>query len=131
MFRLRTFLVFVSVVLLAATSWMTAAPTGVLQGHLDIISSQGVELADGTPSKATAENYVDYPLAILSRDKQTEVAHVTADEKGNYRIALPAGDYILDLRKPRRGHVRTTPQSFTIVADQTVHLDMTIDAGVR
>ena len=33
----------------------------------------------------SAENYVDYPLVILSRDKQTEVARVTADENGNYR----------------------------------------------
>ena len=66
--------------LLASTAWLDATPTGFLEGHLKIISSQEVQLADATPSKMTAENYPDYPLVILSRDKQTEVAHVTADE---------------------------------------------------
>lgn len=79
----------------------------------------------------TAENYVDYPLVILSHDKQTEVAHVRADENGNYRIALPPGDYVLDVQNRARRHVRATPQRFTIVADQTVRMDIAIDTGVR
>jgi hypothetical protein len=77
------------VILLASSAWMDATPIGFLEGHLRIISSREVELADETTSKMTAENYVDYPLVILSRDKKTEAAHVTADEHGNYRIALP------------------------------------------
>ena len=97
---------------------------------MKIISSREVELADDTPSKMTAENYVDYPLVILSRDKKTEAAHVTADEHGNYRIALPPGDYVLDVQNRRR-HLRVTPQPFTIVANQTVRVDMAIDTGVR
>jgi hypothetical protein len=117
--------------LLASTAWMDATPIGFLEGHLRIISSREVELADATPSKMTAENYVDYPLVILSRDKQTEVAHVTADENGNYRIALPRGDYVLDVQNRRRRHARVTPQPFTIVENQTVRVDMAIDTGVR
>ena len=79
----------------------------------------------------TADNYVDYPLVVLSRDKKTEVAHVTADENGNYRIGLLPGDYVLDIQSRRRRHVRAKPQTFTVVANQTVHLDMVIDTGVR
>ena len=71
------------------------------------------------------------PLAILGRDKQTEVAHVTADENGNYRVALPPGDYVLDVQGRSRGHVRATPQPFTVASNQTVHVDMNIDTGVR
>jgi len=78
-----------------------------------------------------AENYSDYPLVILSREKQTEVAHVTADENGNYRISLPPGDYVMDVQNRKRRHVRATPQPFTIVANQTVRVDMVIDTGVR
>ena len=117
--------------LLASTAWLDATPTGFLEGHLKIISSQEVQLADATASKMTAENYPDYPLVILGRDKQTEAAHVTADEHGNYRIALPPGDYFLDVQNRRRRHVRATPQPFKIVSNQTAHVDMSIDTGVR
>jgi len=43
---------------------MDATPTDFLEGHLRIISSREVELADATLSKMTAENYPDYPLVI-------------------------------------------------------------------
>ena len=122
--------VFISVVFVGATS-IEAAEPGFLEGHLKIISSKEVDLADETlHSKMTAENYVDYPLVILSRDKQTEVAHVTADENGNYRIGLPPGEYILDVQNRRGRHVRATPQPFTIVTNQTLRVDMAIDTGV-
>jgi len=117
--------------LLASSEWMAATPLGFLEGHLEIVSSKEVELADGTPSKITAENHIEYPLVILSSDKQTEVAHVTPDDNGDYRISLPPGDYVLDVQNRQRRHVRATPQPFTVVADQTVHVDMAIDTGVR
>ena len=117
--------------LLASAALIDAASQGSLEGHLKIISPKEVELADETPSKMTAGNYADYPLVVLSHDKQTEVAHVIADEHGNYRIALAPGDYVLDVQNRRRRHVRASPQPFTVVANQTVHLDMVIDTGVR
>ena len=82
--------------------------------------------------KCTAENYADYPLIILSRDGEKEIARVTADENGKYRVALPPGDYVLDVQGRRpKGHVRAKPQPFTIVSNQTVRVDMGIDTGVR
>jgi hypothetical protein len=118
-------------VLITGTTRIKAGTPGSLEGHLKIISPKEVELADETPSKMTAGNYADYPLVVLSHDKQTEVAHVIADEHGNYRIALAPGDYVLDVQNRRRRHVRASPQPFTVVANQTVHLDMVIDTGVR
>jgi hypothetical protein len=67
----------------------------------------------------------------LSSDKQTEVAHVTADANGNYRIALAPGNYVLDVQNRGRRRARATPQPFAVVANQTVHVDMVIDTGVR
>ena len=119
------------IVFLLAGTAVDATPPGFLEGHLKVFSSREVELADDTPSKMTAENYVDYPLVILSRENKTEAAHVTADEHGNYRIALPPGDYVLDVQNRRRLHIRATPQPFTIAAGQTVSVDMAIDTGVR
>jgi hypothetical protein len=117
--------------LFAGSALINAGPEGFVEGHLKIIPAKEVELADETASKMTLKNYVDYPLVILSRDKKTEVTHVTADESGNYRIALPPGDYILDCQNRHRRHFRATPQPFTVVANQTVQVDMAIDTGIR
>ena len=108
-----------------------AAPPGFLEGRLKVILSREVELADATPAPATAENYADYPLIVLSQDRKKEVTRVTADGNGNYRAGLPPGDYVLDVQRRPRGRVRATPQPFTVVSGQTVRVDMDIDTGVR
>ena len=117
--------------LFAGSALINAAPQGLVEGHLKIISQKEVELADQTPSEPTAVNYSDYPLIILSSDRKQEVARVTADVNGSYRVALPPGDYVLDVQDRRHRHVRATPQPFTIVSNKTAHVDMTIDTGVR
>jgi hypothetical protein len=107
------------------------AALGSLEGHLRILASRDAELADGTPSKLSGGNYADYPLIIVSHDGKKEIARVRADESGNYHVALPPGDYVLDVENRKRRHVRVTPVPFTIVSNQTVQVDMNIDTGVR
>ena len=116
---------------LVGTASIDAVPSGFVEGHLKIISPKEVELADETPSKMTAENHAEYPLIILSRDGRKEIARVRADQNGNYRVALPPGNYVLDVQDRRRRHVRATPQMFTVVSNQAVHVDMNIDTGIR
>jgi len=118
--------------LLASAALTDAASPGFLEGHLKIISPKEVELADETPSKTTGENFADYPLLVMSSDGKREVARIIADANGNYRVTLPPGDYILDVpgRRPK-GHLRATPQPFTVASNQTVQVDMNIDTGVR
>jgi hypothetical protein len=115
---------------LGCTASNNAVPPGFLEGRLKILSPKPVQPADENMAAKTAENYADYPLLILSRDGQKEIARVTADPEGNYRVALPPGDYILDVqgRKPK-GHVRAKPQRFTVVSNQTVRVDMDIDTN--
>jgi hypothetical protein len=119
--------------LLAGSASIDAAPTGFVEGHLKIVSPKEVELADGSPPADVATvNYAEYPLIISSRDEKKEIARVTADETGKYRVALPPGDYILDVqRRPPKGHIRAKPQPFTVASNQTVLVDMNIDTGVR
>jgi hypothetical protein len=117
--------------LLAGSVLISAAQQGFVEGHLKILSPKEVELADETPCKMAAANYADYPLIVMSRDQQREIARVTADDNGNYRIALPPGNYVLDVQDRRRKHVRGKPQRFTIASNQTVHVDMNIDTGIR
>jgi hypothetical protein len=114
---------------------INAAPQGFLDGQLKIISGRPVALDDENPSKPTdgkpavGADYANYPLVVLSQGEKKQVVRITADAQGHYRAALPPGAYILDAegRVRRRLHVRTQP--FTIVANETVHVDMTIDTG--
>jgi hypothetical protein len=109
-----------------------AVPLGFLEGHLRILALKEVELAEGNPPKFGAGNYAEYPLIIRSRDAQKEIARITADRNGNYRVPLPPGDYILDVQgRPPKGHVRAKPQWFTVASNQTVRVDMDIDTGIR
>jgi hypothetical protein len=105
---------------------INAAPQGFLEGQLKILSGRPVELADENTATVAAESYAEYPLIILTRAERKQIARITADRNGNYRAALPPGAYILDVegRVPKR--LRVGPQPFTVVANETVHVDMTI-----
>ena len=112
---------------------ISAAPQGFLEGHLKIVSGRSVQpdyenTAIETPTMA-AGNYVDYPLIVLTQRERREVTRIITDKGGNYRVALAPGDYVLDVegRVARRLHVRAQP--FTIVPNETVHVDMTITTG--
>ena len=54
---------------------------------------------------------------------------MTADESGNYRVALPPGAYVLDVQDRARKRLRAKPQPFTVVPNQTVRVDMSIFIG--
>ena len=103
-----------------------AASPGFVEGHLKIRSPNPVDLGDDNAAKLTPENYSEYPLLILSQPDRKEVARVTADENGNYRVALPPGDYVLEAQGRPRTHLRWKAQSFTVVSNRTVRVDMDI-----
>ena len=106
--------------------------SGVLEGHLSILSQKEVELADAENTKTTTPpDYAEYPLVVLSRDRKQEVARLTVDANGNYHAQLPSGDYVLDVQDRAHKHLRASPQLFTIAAGRTVRVDMNIDTGVR
>jgi hypothetical protein len=96
---------------------------------LKILSRSPVKLADENTAAVAAKNYADYPLIISSRGYKKEITRVTADRDGNYRVALPPGDYILDVQRGESAHFRAKPEPFTVVANETVHVDMTIVTG--
>jgi hypothetical protein len=108
------------------------AASGFLEGHLRILAFKDVELAEGNPPKFSGGNYAEYPLIILSLEGKKEIARVTPDGNGNYRLALPPGDYILDVQgRAPKGHVRAKPQQFTVISNQIARVDMDIDTGIR
>jgi|SRR6266567_7398277 len=108
-----------------------ALPPGIVEGHLKIVSPRGVEPSDNMPRAVAPETYAEYPLIILSQDGEKEIAHVTPDENGKYRVALPAGAYLLDVKDRAAKRIRAKPQPFTIISNQTVRVDMNIVVGFR
>jgi len=115
---------------LADAASIKAAPQGFMEGHLKILSLRAVEPSDNMPRTTVApETYAEYLLIILSQDGKNEIAHVTADENGNYRVALPPGAYVLSVQDRATKRVRGKQQPFTVVSDQTVRVDMNIFVG--
>jgi hypothetical protein len=111
---------------------INAAPQGFLEGHLKFVSPREVEPSDAMPRQAvTPERYAEYPLIILSQNEKKEIARITADENGNYHVALPPGNYVLDVQDRVAKHIRAAPRPFTVVSNQTVHVDMNILSGIR
>jgi hypothetical protein len=104
--------------------------TGLLEGHLKIVAPKTVDIADAN-TPAVAASYAEYPLIILSRDGKKEIKRIMADSNGNYRVALPPGDYLLDVEGRARGHARAKVKEFTVILSQTVRADMDLDTGVR
>jgi hypothetical protein len=116
--------------LLAASASVKAQSQGFMKGHLKIIFGMAVGPSDEMPRpQVKPQSYAEYPLIILSQEEKKEIARVTADENGNYRVALPPGNYVLDVQNRVAKHVRAAPRPFTIVSSQTVRVDMTILIG--
>jgi len=120
--------------MLASTASIKAAPQGFIEGHLKVVVIRPVEPDNMLQPTVAPETYAEYPLIILSQDGKREIARLTADKSGNYRVALPPGAYTLALQE-RSGEERAAerihanPQPFTVVSDQTVRVDMTIFIG--
>jgi len=118
--------------LVAGTVSIEAAPPGFLEGHLKIIFGMAVGESDEMPrAQGAPGSYAQYPLIVLSQEDKKEIARVTADQSGNYRIALAPGNYVLDVQDRVAKHIRAAPRPFTVVSNQTVHVDMNILHGIR
>lgn len=78
-----------------------------------------------------AVDYASYPLVVLSTADHKEVARVTADKDGNFRVALSPGEYILDAKGRAPGHIRATPKRFSVISNRTSHADFELDTGIR
>jgi hypothetical protein len=118
--------------LLACSASLNAAEQGFLEGHLKIIFGMAVGSSDEMPrAEAAPQSYAEYPLTVLSQEEKKEIARVTADEHGNYRVALPPGNYVLDVQDRVTKHVHAAARPFTLIPGETVRVDMNIVVGIH
>jgi hypothetical protein len=128
--KILRLLVGAAMTLVLGSSMDASAPlAGVVEGQLKVISEKGASL-DGVSKdeKAPCEKCA---LVILSKTDRSEIAEVTTDKEGRFRVGLPAGDYILELKRSGRIRLLGAPKQFTITAEQTVHVEMDVEPSVR
>lgn len=63
-------------------------------------------------------------MVVLRKDNREKVARVTVDENGDYRIPLPPGDYLLEIKSRVRKRMETQQRPFTVVSQRTTRVDM-------
>jgi hypothetical protein len=114
-----------------ARAGVSSPTAGILEGQVKISSERGVNLADNTSPNNEKVPYGECSLIVLSKDRRSEIAQVTTDKEGHFRVGLPAGDYILDLKRSGRNRLLATPKTFTIVAEQTVRVDMDVESNIH
>jgi len=124
---LRHFVLFFAVLLnCAAASYQP----GFVEGHVNIGPLTPVEHAGGPAPNALAEAYASLKVTVFKPDGKTQVTQFAPDSQGNFRESLSPGTYVLDMARGRMTKANL-PQTITIVSDQTVHLDINIDTGIR
>jgi hypothetical protein len=71
-------------------------------------------------------------LVVLTADGSTEIARVTADESGEFSLALDPGTYLLDPLTPSGQLLpRATPQLIDITPDGPTSIVVRYDTGIR
>lgn len=124
---MRSFIFYVGLAAYWVTSVSHAASSvapGFLAGRLSVQISEGAKLADETEAKAASVNYAEYPLVILRKADRKEVERITPDENGDYRVPLPPGEYLLELKARVRKQIQTQLRPFTVVSRQTVQVNL-------
>jgi len=124
-------LLLVAVMLLVASCVPVPGETGVLQGHVTIGPLVPV-VQEGVPEPTPGpEVYASRQIVIYASDGQTEVARVQIDGKGNYRVELAVGTYVVDINHAGIDMAKELPQTVEIGSGQVTRLDVDIDTGIR
>jgi hypothetical protein len=106
-----------------------AAPQGFMEGHLTIVPPGVVEPDNMPRPQISPQSYSEYHLIVWSQDRKKEIAQITTDANGNYRVALPPGVYILDVEHRVGRRIGAKPQEFKVASNETVRVDMNIIPG--
>lgn len=105
--------------------------TGVLEGKVTIGPLVPVTQEGQPQPTPRPEDYAVREIVILNGNGIGEVARVSIDPDGMYRIMLLPGLYQVDINHAGTDRVEGFPKSVTIVAGETTRLDIDIDTGIR
>ena len=101
---------------------------GALAGRVSLGPVSPVERPGAAPSRLPAPGI---KLLIYGPDRQ-EIAAVTTDKAGQYRVDLPPGAYRLELApRPGREFTKDLPATVTITPGRETRLDIHLDTRMR
>ena len=87
---------------------------------------------EGEPEPTPApEVYASRQIVIYAEDGHTEVARVQIDPRGDYRVELAVGTYVVDINYVGIDTAKELPKSVQIRAGKITRLDVDIDTGIR
>ena len=130
--KTRARLLIIALVILAACRPISVPKAkGTLEGHVAIGPLVPV-MREGEPTPTPApEVYAAREIVVYARNGKTEVARAQIDSGGIYRIALPAGTYVIDINRLGMDHGTGLPKEIEIAGGQVTRLDIEIDTGIR
>lgn len=127
---------FGAIVVLSAGTFAHAGSFGWLKGRVWIGPTCPVQTYPSTQDCADRP-YVA-TLSITTQDgfrEDREMARVTSDKRGKFRIRLPVGNYRIQKYQPEGGDdidwPTLEPQSFTVKKGKVTRIDLHFDSGVR
>ena len=104
---------------------------GYLEGRASIGPLQPVERVGVPASTPPPEACTSRSLVIHSAATGAEVARVSFQPDCMYRLALPPGEYRVELQAHGIDRSQDLPRTITITAGQSTRLDVSIDTGLR
>ena len=110
---------------------LPAAADGYLEGKAAIGPLQPVQRVGVPPPTPSPGVCTARGLVVYSADGRTEVVRFSFGPDCLYRVALPPGDYRVELARSGIDISKDLPQTVTITSGQVTLLDVNIDTGIR
>jgi len=100
---------------------------GFLEGS---VTFNGIPCGPGSTFQVPPCNgpYPKYEIIVYRVDGETIEIRVNSNEKGNYRVHLSPGEYII---YTQNGPFSKKTNTLTIVSEETTRLDLIIDTGIQ
>jgi hypothetical protein len=115
----------------AAKISVASPATGTVEGKVRLLFSKGTEPAGDASARKEKLPDAGYPVVVLKKEGRAQVAETAVDAEGRFRIDLPPGDYLLDVKRDGRRRLLVDTRPFTVVAGQTVQVDLTVENTVE
>jgi type 1 fimbria pilin len=110
-----------ALLLLAGCAQQNPLLVGSVSGTVVASPCRPVERAGDPPCPPVPDVQVDFT------DSQSHTFSARTGTDGRYTISLQPGDYYARVR----AGFRSRPQAVTVVAGQSIELDLTYDSGIR
>lgn len=103
---------------------------GILEGKVNIGPICPVERPD-VPCPVPPEAYAARMIIVYAKDGKTMVGESSIKVDGTYQIALPIGEFVVDLKKNWIDSSAEVPAKVMIKEGKTTTLNINIDTGIR